>query len=206
MLSLVTGATDEPLTLAQVVAQSRLDGLDDGDEQAFIESVLIPASRDRAELATRRAIPKTQTWEYTLDDFPAERFIEIPRPPLIRVVSVSYVDRAGATQVWGSANYLVQAPAGPRCRRGRIALPYGGVWPVPQAQMGAVTIQFECGYTTVPPLLMAAMLMDVGRLYENRESIIADAGIRVAIELPGGSRDIYRSFLSVATQRLGAGF
>jgi uncharacterized phiE125 gp8 family phage protein len=206
-LSLITAATAEPLTWATVQKQIRQDGSDDDAES--VTNQIIPAVRERGELATRRAFVGPQTWDYILDGFPPDGFIEIPKPPLIDVLFVKYVDTQGVTQTWASSSYLVQAPAGPRCRRGRVALPFASVWPVTLRQMGAVTVRFRCGYqgtdsdpaAGLPPLLISAMLTDCGRLYEQRESLIVDARV-AAVEVPGSARDIYRAFRSVATQRL----
>jgi hypothetical protein len=100
-----------------------------------------------------------------------------------------------------NTDYLVQAPAGPRCKRGRIALPFSTVWPVTLQQMGAVTIRFVAGYTDIPSLLVAGMLMDAGMLFENRESILT--GLRAAaVPIPSGTQDIYETYRSYPTQRL----
>jgi uncharacterized phiE125 gp8 family phage protein len=161
---------------------------------------VIAAVRDRAELATQRALP-LQTWDLVLDDFPSCGWIEIPKPPLVSITHVKYRDGSGVLQTWAASNYIVEAPAGPRPRRGRVSLAYGISWPSTYGQAGDVTVRFVCGWSTpadVPPLLRAAMLMDLTTLYEHRDSIITGT---IVAELPGGARDIYRSFKSHGTQR-----
>lgn len=205
-LSLITAPTSEPVSWELVQKQLRQDGIE--DDADFVTTTIVPAARDRGELATRRAF-LPQTWQYVLDEFPADGYIEIPKPPLISIDFVQYVDTRGVTQTWASSLYLVQAPAGPRCKRGRVALPFASVWPITLRQMGAVTVQFQCGYAGtagapaagLPPLLLTALLSDCGRLYEYRESLVIDARA-VAVEVPGMARDIYRSFRSQATQRV----
>ncbi len=207
-LSLVTPPVAEPLNWTTVQKQLHLDGLE--DEGEFLSTFVIPAARDRGELATRRAFMGPQTWDYVLDGFPRDPYIEIPKPPLIAVTSFTYVDMGGVTRtlVQGT-NFLVQAPAGPRCARGRVALPFASVWPIALPQMGAVTIRFTCGYagTTnnpaagMPPLLISALLTDCGRLYEHRESLVVDTRA-AALEVPGTAKDIYKSFRSWGRQRL----
>lgn len=198
-LALITGATTEPLDWATVQKQIRQDGNDDDSE--FVETVIIPAVRDRGEQKTRRAF-LTQTWQLVLDGFPPEDYIELPRPPLLAVDFVKYRDTAGVLQTWSSALYLTEMPAGPRCARGRIALPFAGIWPITLQQRGAVTIQFQCGYAAaaMPPLLIVAMLTDAASIYEHREAVVVDTRA-ASIEVPGLARDIYKSFRSVATQR-----
>lgn len=202
VLSLVTAPTTDPLDLETVKKQCRMEGL--GDEDAFFTSQLIPAVRDHAELATGRAL-LTQTWDLKLDAFPLEGWIEIPKPPLISVTSVTYVDTGGVTQTFASSNYLVDAPVGPRCRRGRVALASGQAWPTTQSRVNAVTVRFVAGYgasrTALPPLLVAALLMDVATRFEHREGFVLDRGIN-GMQVPGRAEQVYRSFRSYQTQTL----
>jgi uncharacterized phiE125 gp8 family phage protein len=171
-------------------------------------TTLITAVRERAETATGRQLI-TATWDLVLDQFPCglqpyelgsrwrdwgfdrigNLFLDIPKAPLQSVTSISYVDTAGQTQVWAASNYLVDAPSGPRGRRGRIAPAYGVVWPFTQAQINAATVRFVAGYgataASVPSLLRQAMLMDIATLYENRDA--------EAVAMPTGAASIYRA-------------
>jgi uncharacterized phiE125 gp8 family phage protein len=203
-LSLVSAPTADPLDLIDAKRHLRIE--DDVTDDDDLVGSLISAAGERAELATHRALIR-QTWDLVLDSFPDADFIEIPKPPLVSITSVSYIDTGGVTQTFSSSGYVVTAPAGPRCARGRLALKFGSVWPVTQAQRGAVTIRFIAGYggswADVPSLLRAGMKLDVGTLYENRESALI--GLRGTVEeLPFGVRAIYFSYRSHATQRLGA--
>src|SRR5262245_11776241 len=119
-LSLVTAPTDsmEAVTLEEAKKQCRQEGTSDDD--AFIQGVLIPAALDRAEVATQRQI-LTATWDLKLNGFPCGSVIELPRPNLVTVTSVSYVDASGTTQTWAASNYSVLVRSGPRARRGKVA-------------------------------------------------------------------------------------
>lgn len=199
-LSLITASTGTALDLAVVKAQCRV-APDATDEDDYLAQVIVPAVVDRAEGATRRALLGPQTWDLVLEAFPREGWIEIPRPPLVSVSYVHYVDTSGVTRtLTPTTQYLVQAPAGPRCKRGRVALPFATVWPVPLQQMGVVTVRFVAGYVVIPPLLVSGMLMDAGTLFENRESILT--GLRaMAIPIPFSTKEIYDMFRSYPTQR-----
>lgn len=155
------------------------------------------AARDRCELATGRAL-LTQTWELVLDAFPAASCIELPKPPLQSVTSITYSDTAGDSQTLAASEYVVTTPAGPRAARGRIGLAFGSQWPSTRGEIGDVVIRFVCGYgdaaANVPELLVSAMLLDGGTLYENREG--AGYSNWSAVTLPGGVKDIYWSFRS----------
>lgn len=188
---------DEPVTLDQAKQQVRRTEVNTDD--SFIKETLIPAARERFEQATQRQ-GITATWDYKLDRFPGlTGRIVIPRPPLQKVVSVTYVDEDGDTQTLSTSRYTVHAPAGPRAQRGWIEPVYDDEWPETRCQSNAVTVRFVAGYgdtpDTVPPRLRLAMLQDIGTLYEHREDIVIGQGYALT-EFPGGSRAIYRSFKS----------
>ena len=198
-LSLITPPEAEPLDLDAVKDQCRI-GRDASDQDALLSSYIIPAARERAESQTGRAL-LTQTWDLVLDVFPDEGYIEIPKPPLIRVDSLKYQDQAGVVQTWAASHYVVQAPAGPRCQCGRLALAYGMTWPTTLGEIGDVVVRFTCGWETegdVPGLIKMAMLMDAATLYANPETIVKGAGV---VQLPGGVRDIYWFYRAHARQR-----
>lgn len=200
-LTLVTAPVIEPISVEEAKRQC-LVGDDITDQDLHIGDFLVPATRERAESATGRAL-LTQTWDLVLDTFPNEDFIEIPKPPLVSITSVKYLDMANVLQTWAATNYTVEAPAGPRCQCGRIILPFASIWPIARPQRAAVTIRFVCGNATVaevPSLLKQAMLMDVATLYANRESVLTGARAQ-AIELPNGSKSIYQRYLVYSRQR-----
>jgi len=166
-LSLVTAPTTEPVTLDEAKAHLRVDGT---AEDALI-TALIQAAREHVESQTGRALI-TQTWDGTLDSFPARGAIVLPKPPLVSVTSVKHIDAAGAEQTMNPSDYSVEKPAGPHAQEGRILLGYGKSWPSTRCQSNAVTIRFEAGYGAadkVPAALKAAMLLAIGDLYQNRE-------------------------------------
>jgi uncharacterized phiE125 gp8 family phage protein len=198
-LSLVTPPSSEPLASAAVRAQLRWTST---DEDAFVVGQLIPAARERGENATLRQFGQA-TWDLFLNAFPTyggRELIELPRPPLRSVTHIKYYDQNGTLQTWDPANYIVQAPTGERCSRGIVTPAYGVVWPDTQDRIGAVQIRFVCGYDSVPPLLLTAMLMDIGGLWEFREDMVAQGA--APVEVPSGSRSIYRQYKSRARYAL----
>lgn len=133
-------------------------------------SALIQTAREYAETVTRRALIE-QSWTLTLDTFPAGDTIEIPRPPLISVESITYLDTAGASQTYAAANYSVDTTG----LVGRIVLDYGLSWPSTQSARNAVTIAFTAGYgdeaSDVPASIRHAMKLMVGHWYAHREAV-----------------------------------
>jgi uncharacterized phiE125 gp8 family phage protein len=141
-------------------------------EDALIER-WIQSARIRAEIETGRQLI-TATWDVKIDAFP-EGELELPYPPVQQVVSVSYVDQAGAVQVWGATNYQVSTPRGPTAPAARLCPVYGVAWPTTKSQTyDAVTIRIKAGYgdtpETVPAPILTAMLIMIGDLAEGRQS------------------------------------
>lgn len=179
-LSLVSGPTAEPVTLAE----AKLHVRDDQAENDSLLQSLIVAARQHVEAVTGRAL-MTQTWDVMLDGFPSGS-IWVPKAPLISVTSVSYLDTAGATQVWGTGNYTVSAPTHDRAQQGRISPNYGVCYPATQSVPNAVTVRVVAGYGSaarVPEAIKAAMKLLIGHWYGSREAVIYG---QTAVAIPAG--------------------
>lgn len=199
-LTLVTPASQMPVTLDEAKKQCECEGLFDHD--SFLDHVLIPAATDRAQLVTQRQV---MTAEYCLqlEGFPcAAGWIDMPRPPLQTVTRIQYVDLAGVTQTLATSTYQVDAPVGPRGARGRIAPAYLETWPATRAQLNAVAITFLAGYgdapDDVPALLRMAILQTVATWFRYREEFVIETGVSAAVALPRGASQIFKSFKSHA--------
>lgn len=161
-------------------------------------SALITAARQYAETFLARSL-LTQVWRVTMDTFPfasvrglglglplASGFpyggtIRLPRPPLIAVDSVIYVDTAGVSQTLDPATYLVDTSE----IVGEINPVYGTVWPVARFQRNAVAVTFHAGYgasaASVPSGIIHALKILVGHWYSHRELFMVK---RFALEVP----------------------
>jgi len=171
------------------------------DEDSLLTDLLVPAAEERAETDTNRQL-LTAVYDLKLRGFPCD-FIDVPRPPLVSVGSIKYLDTAGIEQTLATTEYVVSAPAGRRCARGRIELAYGKTWPSTLDQMNAVTVRFTAGYgaaASVPAMLKGAMLLDLGTLYAHREEFLAG----VTIEKLPRVDAIYSSFRSYPPKRAAA--
>ena len=175
-IKVVTQPQNEPVSLPEAKLHLRVDG---EDEDTLIES-LIKTAREVAETSfTWRALA-TQTFEYTLDQFPRERFLYLPRPPLKTVESISYKDKTGTEMVLNADRYIVDTAADP----GRVVLEPEASWPdVELYPASAVRIRFTAGYddNNIPESIKQGMLLMIGHWYENRETVIVG---NVAREVP----------------------
>jgi len=175
-LQLITGPQLEPVSLAEAKAHCRIEvTTDDGLLAGYIL-----AARSWAEDFTRRAFME-QTWDFTIDyGWPmaktraGDRYsIELPKPPLVSVTSISYVDGTGATQTLAADQYLVNKTE----IAGLIEPAYAVTWPTVRIQMKAITVRFVCGYGSNPgdgqalERIRHAMLLMIGNWYENREAV-----------------------------------
>jgi uncharacterized phiE125 gp8 family phage protein len=161
-LSLITGPTMEPVSLAEAKAHCRIT---EADEDGVIAGYIL-AARNHVETETRRAL-LTQTWELTLDAWPAS--IVLPRPPAISITSISYVDAQGATQTLAADQYrLVKQDTG----EWAIIPAYQVTWPTLRVDASVVTVRYACGYGTlpgsIPEELRQAMLLLVEHWFRNR--------------------------------------
>lgn len=132
---------------------------------------MIEAAREWAEGETGRALI-TQTWRLALDCFPADGIISLPRPNLLTVESITYLDDAGALQTLAADQYDVDTAALP----GRVLLAYDCTWPITRAHPNAVTVTYTAGYgaaaAAVPMDIRRAMLLQIGDMYLVREATI----------------------------------
>jgi uncharacterized phiE125 gp8 family phage protein len=124
--------------------------------------------------------------------------IPLPYPPVIGTVSITYLDQDGASQTLPSSVYrLLGGGSAPT----RVGLKQGQSWPAIESLAEAITIQWDAGYgetgKDVPAPIRHAILLTVGHLYENRQSVVVDASRVQAIELPQGAQALvapYRIF------------
>ena len=172
-LAVYTGPTSEPVSLAEARAHCRIDTVDDD----AILAGLILAARQYVEAVTGRAI-LSQTFDLTLDDFPAWE-IELPRSPVASITSIGYLDTAGVSKTVTS--YVLDG----RSRPPRLTPAYGESWPETRGTAGCVTVRFVAGESQAPEPLRQAILLLVGSWYENREDTVIASGVSVA-DLPHG--------------------
>lgn len=214
-LKLVTAPANNPLTLDQVKAHLRVDYPDD---DLLIGAMLDAAVQycDGPKGFLGRALIR-QTWDLYLDEFPCRygsafhrrghhrygAHIDIPLPPLISVGGVFYLDDSGSETEVDPSTYTVDPASEPA----RI-VPKNFSWPIAGCLPNAVRIRFTGGYVTtdsppednVPQQIIAGILMYIGDLYANRETMLT--GQRAAaVTLPWASEQLlrpYRFTLSMA--------
>ncbi len=166
-ISVVTAVTSDPVSLAEAKAHLRVT---EGDEDALIVSYLI-AARQYVEDYTGRQLSLV-TYDFKMDDELCSEIV-LPRPPLVSVTSVTYVDINGATQTLSSSLYRVDTGI----LFGRIVPAYQATYPSVRVQPDAVTVRFQAGYSQIPEPIRMAILLLVGQWYDNRSAVTVGATV-----------------------------
>lgn len=155
----ITPPAELPVTLAAAIGAARADGagLDAEVEQA------VRTYTEEAEFETQRAIIE-QTLQVTMPRF--EPVIELPRPRLLSVVHVKFINPAGQQQTLDPQDYTVDTESEP----GRLLPAPGKAWPATAARIDAVEIRYIAGYgpdhTSVPDSVKGFILRRVAEQYE----------------------------------------
>jgi hypothetical protein len=190
--SLATEVT-EPVTLSDMKAHLALSP-DFTDDDDLITS-LISAARQDAEDYLGRSLVQQQ-WLFALDSFPTffvgnqapsipsydsfgnftglqpvinPQSIQLPRPPLVSVDKVQYVDVTNTMQTLDPSTYQVDTISQP----GRLLPAWGAQWPATAAVANAVEITFTAGTGVIPPNTILAIKLRAATYYANREEYMA---------------------------------
>lgn len=181
---IIEGPAVEPVTVEDLKAH--LNVTLDGDDALIADK--IRAARTHIERFAGIAMIE-QTLKLVLDRFPAG-FFALPRPPLLEVVAIGYVDPLLATQALPAEAFVVRGVGA----TGYLA-PVAG-WPRTDLLPGAVEVTFKAGYgqaaEDVPEPLREAVRQLAAHLYENREATIV--GTSSANVLPYGVEELIADY------------
>jgi uncharacterized phiE125 gp8 family phage protein len=166
-LTLKTKPAIEPVSLAEAKEHLRVDF----DDDSYITG-LITGAREYCESFQNRAYI-TQVWEMSLDYWPEQNIIEVPKGSLQTINCVKYKNSDGfEITLLNNSDYVYSA----RGFLGRLTPAYGKSWPsFAPYPLDAVVIEFTCGYgdtsDKVPVKVIQAMKMLIAHWYENRVPI-----------------------------------
>jgi uncharacterized phiE125 gp8 family phage protein len=167
---LVTPPSEEPLTVAQFRAQSRLDVIPEEDNHLLS---IISTARQVAENTTWLALAPA-TYETFLDGFPGGA-ITLDPSPVQSVTSVTYTDKEGNPQTLDPSSYQVDLVGYPA----RI-LPLNG-WPETiEDRVNTVRVLYVSGYAPadVPPQIRHAIAMLCDHFYQFRGELAPPGGVQ----------------------------
>ena len=187
-VSLVTGATESALALADVKSQLNLTA---SAHDTWLDRTIVAAER-YVENKTNRVLISS-TFDAFYDRFPwPGGLIELPKPDVSAVDSISYVATDGSVTTWDSAQYVVDIVS----ERGRIWEAHGFDWPATRTIRHAVTVRFQAGYanaSAVPDDLKHAMLMLISHWFNNRDAVLTGT---ISKEVELGVEALLASYVS----------
>jgi uncharacterized phiE125 gp8 family phage protein len=203
LISTVAGGSPPVRALTLAYAKLAIRALGTTDDELI--GVWIDAAASYFEQQTGRQL-LTATREVWLDAFPVvgspwyEQRIELPRPPLQSVVSITYLDGSGVLRSFTDGAspatnfFTVSKPVGPYAARGFVEPIAGKTWPIAGSVTGAVRIRYTCGYgntaADVPPLARGVLSSLVGHFDTYRTPVAVGA----VIDLPYGLQSILDMF------------
>ena len=164
------------VSLATAKAHLRVEhGDDDVMIGAYVDAAC--ANLDGPGAWLGRAIG-VQTLRAEFDGFEA-CLLPLPYPPLIDLTAVAYDDADGVAHTVSSADYSLDP-------RGALRA-YDATWPTARCWPGSVRVTYRAGYVrdaaadplvaAVPAPIVAAVLLMVGDLYANRETVVMGASV-----------------------------
>lgn len=181
---MIVTQTTPPAYLPMSAEEIKIQGRIDHDAEDELLLIYQGAAVDTCQQLTGRSI-MAQAWRLTIDEFSGQ--IKLPWPAIQAIQSVQYKDTDGTTQTLATSVYELVGDA--------VCLIPGQQWPEIRGGSGSVWVNYTAGYsagneaaqqTAVPAGIKAWLLLTIGTLYANRESV--QTGVSVS-ELPGRFTD-----------------
>lgn len=170
----VVAPPDPVVSLAQAKRQLRIDAADTDDDVLITDLVAVAtASLDGPGGWLGRALGPQILELRTAVPWGGD-CIDLPCPPLLAVVAVTYADRSGAAQTMEPTSYALAGNG--------LTLAAGQSWPATLDRPDALRVTYRAGYaptaeapprSTVPMPVQHAILMMVTDLYETRDAKMA---------------------------------
>lgn len=153
----------EPVTLAETKAHLRVDGT---AEDAYLTSLIV-TSRLQIEAALGLALI-TQSWRWSIDDWPDNGVIELPMRPVQTIDEIEITHLGGAPSTLSPSYYRLDGQAAPALLALTTVVP-----PHSDAPISGIAIEFTAGFgaaaASVPQPIRHALLLLVAHWYECRE-------------------------------------
>lgn len=167
----VAAAAVEPVTLAEVKTDLRIDA---SDEDGLLMSLIGQARLD-VETWCRRALIH-RTLEMSLGGWPADNWIRLPYPPAVSLTSVSYYTDANVLTAMALGDLVLIADVEP----GIVTLAKDKGWPgATLRSVWPVRVRWVAGYgatqVSVPEYYRSAMRALVAIRYEHRDEMTPNA-------------------------------
>lgn len=189
MLRQTSVPTLKAITLDVVKDHLRVDqDLEDGLIAAYLDAAI-----DACATYTNRALNQAE-WQASFNCWPACDYFHLPIAPIVTVHALKYFDEDGTEQTVDPASWwFVHTDDG-----GRVYVSQDYDRPTLRTEPpDQIYIEFLAGYDsedgssgtdaelTMPAAIKSAILLTVGHLYANRESVVVG---KAAVEIPSGAK------------------
>lgn len=167
--------TFEPVTLAEAKKQVELPA-----EYAYHNDFLLSAIQSAREIVEHDTgiITATGSFTWKLTTWPSDDFLELPLRPVSAITSIVYRDTSAVNQTFSSTKYALDNSRA----RPVIYLTYDSTWASDlRAHTNDITVTLVAGYsarTSIPMALRQAVLLQVARIFADREGGQADDSAR----------------------------
>lgn len=178
MISLITSilVTTPPSAEPVSLEEAKKHLMVDHPEDDTLITGLITSARQQVEDFCQRSVID-QTLTVTLDRFPLPsdgtgNRLYLPRPTLIEIDSIEYLDSNGDTQTLDPDDLIIDASDLETALRPG----YGTSWPSVRHCASAVEIVYSSGWANaaaVPAAIKTGMMLLIGHWYKNREEVTA---------------------------------
>jgi uncharacterized phiE125 gp8 family phage protein len=182
----------EPVTLAEMRSHLGITQATDTSRDNIITGRIISA-RQWSEHFTRKAFISQTVTGYSVD-FPFSQIYGqciALKAPLVSVVSVKYLDEAGAQQTLDPSKYLVDTVTA------SIAPAFDQNWPTVRAQLNSVQIKYISGYgdaVDVPESIKDAIRFIIGQWEVFQSSI---EGVMRPFTIPNAAKQLLDNYIDM---------
>lgn len=157
---LVTAPSVDAVTIEQAKKQCEIAESDTAHDEHLYQ--LIDRARDEFEADCDLCI-SSQTWKVYTDDM--EDGMQLYKGPIQSITSIKYYDTNNTQQTLSTSIYNFDSA------NRMIRLQYNQLWPVATTRWDAWEITYLCGFSTIPPMAVQAMLILIEKYFLGREAL-----------------------------------
>lgn len=156
----MTAPTVDAVTLTQAKKQVELADSDTAHDEHLYE--LIDRARDELETDCDMCI-SSQTWKVYTDDMDDQ--MQLQKGPVQSITSIKYYDSNNELQTLATSFYSLDVA------NRMVRLKYNQLYPPATPRWDAWEIIYICGFSTVPPMAVQAMLILIEKYFLGREAL-----------------------------------
>jgi len=184
-----SNSVTEPITLSEAKAHLRVE---DTNDDTYI-TTLISVARSACENYLGYMLARNSDVNFYLDQFPSSSVIVLHGVWQPGTVAISYYDTDDSVAIWSAVNYSVDQDSQPA----RIFLNDSSNYPntsenIPSGINIDMTNAGPADVDEIPKAIYQAMLLVIGRYYENRQDVVTGTQVHEVPKMVGHLLNPYR--------------